>query len=52
MEAVEFAEDDPDQAWKDLREHMINHKDTVKSPKPKASTPSQGPRACTADAPQ
>ncbi len=27
--AVEFAEDDPDQAWKDLNEHMINHKDTV-----------------------
>ena len=27
--AVEFAEDDPEQAWKDLQEHMINHKDTV-----------------------
>lgn len=27
--AVEFAEDDTDQAWKDLQEHMINHKDTV-----------------------
>jgi len=27
--AVEFAEDDPNQAWEDLREHMINHKDTV-----------------------
>ena len=27
--AVEFAEDDPGQAWKDLQEHMINHKDTV-----------------------
>lgn len=27
--AVEFAEDDPEQAWKDLNEHMINHKDTV-----------------------
>lgn len=27
--AVEFAEDDPDQAWKDLQEHQINHKDVV-----------------------
>ena len=27
--AVEFAEDDSNQAWKDLQEHMINHKDTV-----------------------
>ncbi len=27
--AVEFAEDDENQAWKDLQEHMINHKDTV-----------------------
>lgn len=27
--AVEFAEDDPNQAWEDLREYMINHKDTV-----------------------
>ncbi|OEK03103.1 N-acetylmuramic acid 6-phosphate etherase [Roseivirga sp. 4D4] len=27
--AVEFAEDDTKQAWKDLQEHMINHKDTV-----------------------
>ncbi|GAB5525914.1 MAG: N-acetylmuramic acid 6-phosphate etherase [Roseivirga sp.] len=27
--AVEFAEDDVDQAWKDLSQHMINHKDTV-----------------------
>ncbi len=27
--AVEFAEDDTEQAWKDLQEHMINHKDTV-----------------------
>lgn len=27
--AVEFAEDDPDQAWKDLQEHQINHKDIV-----------------------
>lgn len=27
--AVEFAEDDPEQAWKDLQEHMVNHKDTV-----------------------
>lgn len=27
--AVEFAEDDSDQAWEDLREYMINHKDTV-----------------------
>lgn len=27
--AVEFAEDDDQQAWKDLQEHMINHKDTV-----------------------
>ncbi len=27
--SVEFAEDDPQQAWKDLQEYMINHKDTV-----------------------
>lgn len=27
--AVEFAEDDTEQAWKDLQEFMINHKDTV-----------------------
>ncbi|WP_420388310.1 N-acetylmuramic acid 6-phosphate etherase [Roseivirga sp.] len=27
--AVEFAEDDEEQAWKDLKEYMINHKDTV-----------------------
>ncbi len=27
--AVENAEDDQDQAWKDLDEHLINHKDTV-----------------------
>lgn len=27
--AVEFAEDDTEQAWKDLSQHMINHKDTV-----------------------
>lgn len=27
--AVEFAEDDEEQAWKDLQEFMINHKDTV-----------------------
>lgn len=27
--AVEFAEDDEHQAWKDLQEYMINHKDTV-----------------------
>ena len=27
--AVENAEDDEDQAWKDLDEHLINHKDTV-----------------------
>lgn len=27
--AVEFAEDDENQAWKDLKEYMINHKDTV-----------------------
>jgi len=27
--AVEFAEDDEHQAWKDLKEYMINHKDTV-----------------------
>lgn len=27
--AVEFAEDDTEQAWKDLQEHMINHKDIV-----------------------
>ncbi|GAA0892566.1 N-acetylmuramic acid 6-phosphate etherase [Fulvivirga kasyanovii] len=27
--AVEFAEDDTQQAWKDMREHQINHKDVV-----------------------
>lgn len=27
--AVEFAEDDENQAWEDLKEYMINHKDTV-----------------------
>ena len=27
--AVENAEDDEEQAWKDLDEHLINHKDTV-----------------------
>lgn len=27
--AVEFAEDDQEQAWKDLQAHGINHKDTV-----------------------
>jgi len=27
--AVEFAEDDENQAWKDLQQYMINHKDTV-----------------------
>jgi len=27
--AVEFAEDDTEQAWKDLQEHQINDKDTV-----------------------
>lgn len=27
--AVEFAEDDEEQGWKDLQEYMINHKDTV-----------------------
>lgn len=27
--AVEFAEDDVEQAWKDLKEHQINHKDVV-----------------------
>lgn len=27
--SVENAEDDTDQAWKDLQEHMINHKDIV-----------------------
>lgn len=27
--AVEFAEDDNTQAWKDMKEYMINHKDTV-----------------------
>ena len=27
--AVEFAEDDTEQAWKDLEEHQINHKDVV-----------------------
>ncbi len=28
-EAVEFAEDDKDQGWKDLQEFQINHKDVV-----------------------
>lgn len=27
--AVEFAEDDDQQAWKDMEEHQINHKDVV-----------------------
>ena len=27
--AVEFAEDDTEQAWKDMMEHQINHKDVV-----------------------
>lgn len=27
--AVEFAEDDPEQAWKDMQEYQINHKDVV-----------------------
>mgnify|MGYP001795326492 CR=1 FL=1 len=27
--AVEFAEDDTEQAWKDLEEFQINHKDVV-----------------------
>lgn len=27
--AVEFAEDDPKQAWKDMSEYQINHKDVV-----------------------
>lgn len=27
--AVEFAEDDPEQGWKDLQEYQINHKDVV-----------------------
>jgi len=27
--SVEFAEDDTDQAWKDLQEYLINHKDIV-----------------------
>lgn len=27
--AVEFAEDDPEQAWLDMQEHQINHKDVV-----------------------
>lgn len=27
--AVEFAEDDDQQAWKDMKEHQINHKDVV-----------------------
>lgn len=27
--AVEFAEDDENQAWKDMQEHQINHKDVV-----------------------
>ncbi|MEO1055146.1 MAG: N-acetylmuramic acid 6-phosphate etherase [Bacteroidota bacterium] len=27
--AVEFAEDDPNQAWEDMREYQINHKDVV-----------------------
>lgn len=27
--AVEFAEDEPNQAWKDMQEYQINHKDVV-----------------------
>lgn len=27
--AVEFAEDDPEQGWKDLQEYQINHKDVI-----------------------
>ncbi len=28
-EAKEFAEDDPDQGWEDLKQHNINHRDVV-----------------------
>jgi N-acetylmuramic acid 6-phosphate etherase len=37
--AVEFAEDDPDQAWIDLQEHQINHKDVIIGIAASGSTP-------------
>ncbi|HNP17911.1 MAG TPA: N-acetylmuramic acid 6-phosphate etherase [Fulvivirga sp.] len=37
--AVEFAEDDTEQAWKDLQEHQINHKDVVIGIAASGSTP-------------
>lgn len=37
--AVEFAEDDPTQAWKDLAEHMIDSKDSVIGIAASGSTP-------------
>jgi N-acetylmuramic acid 6-phosphate etherase len=37
--SVENAEDDTQQAWKDLREHMINHKDIVIGIAASGSTP-------------
>ncbi len=37
--AVEFAEDDTEQAWKDLLEHQINHKDVVIGIAASGSTP-------------
>lgn len=37
--AVEFAEDDPDQGWKDLQEHAIGNTDTVVGLAASGSTP-------------
>lgn len=37
--AVEFAEDDTEQAWKDMLEHQINHKDVVIGLAASGSTP-------------
>ena len=37
--AVEFAEDDPEQAWKDLEEHMINQQDLVVGISASGTTP-------------
>ncbi len=37
--AVEFAEDNREQAWKDLQEHQINHKDVVVGVAASGTTP-------------
>ena len=46
--AVEFAEDDPDQAWKDLSEHHVDHRDVVIGIAASGTTPYVvgGIRAC------